>query len=36
VQRRTTIGCAYGTTLRAPVIITTLSGARRAKISALI
>jgi len=34
VQRRTSIGCAYGTTLRARVIITTLTGARRAKISA--
>jgi hypothetical protein len=29
-----TIGCANGTTLRARVIITTLTGARRAKISA--
>ena len=29
VQRSTSIVCAYGTTLRAPVIITTLVGARR-------
>jgi hypothetical protein len=33
VHRRTTIGCAYGTTLCAPLAISMLGGARRTGIA---